>query len=1195
MVISNDMDAAEQSGIIHVDEADHFSESWIPPFEHRDEVKVRKSEKFSDFYDLYECIGEGKFGQVYRCVEKATQLTLAAKTIRIKRDADRAQIENEVAIMTQMKHKCIAQIYDAFQTATNDVILIMEIVEGGELFDRVADDGFILTELAVAMILHQLCEAIAYIHSQNIIHLDLKPENIMCVSLESNEIKLIDFGLAQHYDGQSDLLFMAGTPEFAAPEVIKFEPLDFHTDMWSVGVITYILLSGQSPFLGSNVALTYNNVERGEWSFCEEFGENGISEAARDFISKLLIVDKSKRMLPCECLKHPWIVECRKRAARNSEEKRLDTGKLRSYVRNKHFRRLVFGVLFINTVLRMINTMQEKKSANGIAYEKKSANGIAYVKTMYNLAGKKKRGEAEPESSHSQPIASTSTDVSLQTEHRNSSTSVSIANDGTPKVLESIRMEKRKVSKTKKESGNRPEPETAKIKKKPVVGAVPSLPSISTAVKSTKSAPKSAPEVFEKETKPEKTVAKRKQGSVAKFVEEIVSSAVDAAKPLQAPTVPTLNGTTVAAKQEQTKTVKPKSAVQLIQEKLLNEAVPPKTEKKASVTPKTTTEKQASTCEDSSTPSLPSKRPASKPKEANILKSVSKVDPQPVYVHAAAKPPPISPKKVAKVPAPKSAPETATVQKPAIAKISKKCGGSVESVVASLVEKLSDSNSMKSVSPLAGLKPKTAVADKPPISRRAHDSPKTESRTTSSTRSKELKSVEAIDVEVGEKVSQKSNALSALSKCKSQKEDIPLKCSSNPEMAPEVPMEPLHKQKKSAAMNDREDPRTPRTPGVPNALTPDDQLLHQQRSQKNVIPITSQKKTITESKTKVTNKTVKRQTSIKTPDVEEKQSSEETSCKIKHTTKQKTQEADVSSTVIGSGQIEMSKKNLQKATIETSTGRVKSVSGQQELRHKNAVAVLRVKEEKDGKQEIAGMSVHVNKTAKMQISSDVDKVEVCNVQASIDVKDEVLVTKIKNDDVEVTQMMAHQRKELAKKKPPVPRKIKKEDSGFKSDGESGEFNPRRNKVHKSSDNLLDSDCPPKPLAKKNVTFSRDLLDSEEKRPKQNVNPAGGFALMKTKSESTLHKKRFSVDVAKSTDDICSSASGLPRVSLPATDDDAYSFANLRKQLENRIEQQKSGHMWKSSTELRFTSTNSSNAKRAMNKWLSMEKNLTNQL
>ncbi|KAL3071864.1 hypothetical protein niasHT_031055 [Heterodera trifolii] len=362
------------SQAIRVDELDHFDEAWVKPFPLRDGVRIRKGERFSDYYTLFEEIGEGKFGKVYRCVEKATDLMLAAKCIKIRKDTDFEKVEKEVNIMTQMRHKCIAQIYDAFATTDNDVILIMEIVQGGELFDRVADDSYILTEMAVALIMFQICEAIRYIHSQNIIHLDLKPENIMCVSQTSNQIKLIDFGLAQWYDGSKDLMFMAGTPEFAAPEVIKYEPLDFHTDMWSLGVIAYILLSGQSPFLGETLAHTYCNVERGNWMFCEEFAENGISSDAKDFISKLLILKKERRMLPDECLRHAWIRKNRERALAASRTASpavchpLAVDKFRKYVKNKRFRRLVFGVLFINQVMRMMQTMQRNKSVHGAEY-----------------------------------------------------------------------------------------------------------------------------------------------------------------------------------------------------------------------------------------------------------------------------------------------------------------------------------------------------------------------------------------------------------------------------------------------------------------------------------------------------------------------------------------------------------------------------------------------------------------------------------------------------------------------------------------------------------------------------------------------------------------------------------------------------------------------------------------------------------
>uniref|UniRef100_A0A914EK36 Protein kinase domain-containing protein n=1 Tax=Acrobeloides nanus TaxID=290746 RepID=A0A914EK36_9BILA len=373
-----------QPDVYEVDRTDHFDEEWTPPFNPKDVVRIKTHEKFSDSYNLFEILGEGKYGKVYKCQEKNSGLNLAAKCIRLRKDADRVAVEKEVAIMTQMRHKCIAQIYDAFATSSTDIILIMEIIHGGELFDRVVEENYILTEPAVALIVYQLIEAVRYIHENHILHLDLKPENIMCVSHTGNQIKLIDFGLAQYYDGESDLLFMAGTPEFAAPEVIKFEPLNFHTDMWSIGVITYILLSGISPFLGDNTGETYLNVEKGEWEFVEEFDDNGISEEARDFISNLLIMDKNKRLLPSQCLTHSWLVNYREKA-RNvellnqpNEGVPLDTNKLRKYVKNKKFRKAVFGVLFINSVTKALQVLQASKSEHG----------IQYVKNMLNTADK---------------------------------------------------------------------------------------------------------------------------------------------------------------------------------------------------------------------------------------------------------------------------------------------------------------------------------------------------------------------------------------------------------------------------------------------------------------------------------------------------------------------------------------------------------------------------------------------------------------------------------------------------------------------------------------------------------------------------------------------------------------------------------------------------------------------------------------
>lgn len=114
-------------------------------------------------------------------------------------------------------------------------------IEGGELFERVVDEDFDLTERDTVYFMRQICDGVSYMHDQGIIHLDLKPENILCVHKDSNLIKIIDFGLARfHRDGESARV-MYGTPEFIAPEVVNYEEIGFPTDIWSLGVICYVL------------------------------------------------------------------------------------------------------------------------------------------------------------------------------------------------------------------------------------------------------------------------------------------------------------------------------------------------------------------------------------------------------------------------------------------------------------------------------------------------------------------------------------------------------------------------------------------------------------------------------------------------------------------------------------------------------------------------------------------------------------------------------------------------------------------------------------------------------------------------------------------------------------------------------------------------------------------------------------------
>lgn len=275
------------------------------PFEHRI-VSVKLTE-VTTCYSVchHEVLGGGRFGQVHKCTEVSTGLNLAAKIIKVKGAKEKEEVKNEINIMNQLNHVNLIQLYDAFE-AKNNVTLIMEYLDGGELFDRITDENYNLTELDAILFTKQICEGVHYLHQHYILHLDLKPENILCVNHTGNQIKIIDFGLARRYKPREKLKVNFGTPEFLAPEVVNYDFVSYPTDMWSVGVITYMLLSGLSPFLGETDAETMNYVVNCNWDFDAEAFEQ-LSEEAKDFISRLLVKEKSCRMSATQCLKHEWL------------------------------------------------------------------------------------------------------------------------------------------------------------------------------------------------------------------------------------------------------------------------------------------------------------------------------------------------------------------------------------------------------------------------------------------------------------------------------------------------------------------------------------------------------------------------------------------------------------------------------------------------------------------------------------------------------------------------------------------------------------------------------------------------------------------------------------------------------------------------------------------------------------------------
>ncbi|KAM9719469.1 uncharacterized protein mylk4a isoform 2-T2 [Menidia menidia] len=277
----------------------------VAPFNHR--IVSAKPNQIRNFYTInwQEVLGGGRFGQVHKCVENSSGLTLAAKVIKARSQKEKEVVKNEIQVMNNLDHANLIQLYAAYESR-NDIILVLEYVGGGELFDRIIDENYTLMELDAVVFIRQICDGLQHMHKMSILHLDLKPENILCVSRVTNKVKIIDFGLARIYKPREKLRVNFGTPEFLAPEVINYDFVSFNTDMWSLGVITYMLLSGLCPFLGDDDNETLNNILACKWNLQEqEFVDT--SEEAKDFIRRLLITNKSWRMGASEALRHPWL------------------------------------------------------------------------------------------------------------------------------------------------------------------------------------------------------------------------------------------------------------------------------------------------------------------------------------------------------------------------------------------------------------------------------------------------------------------------------------------------------------------------------------------------------------------------------------------------------------------------------------------------------------------------------------------------------------------------------------------------------------------------------------------------------------------------------------------------------------------------------------------------------------------------
>eukprot|EP00301_Raphidiophrys_heterophryoidea_P016345 c2590_g1_i1.p1 GENE.c2590_g1_i1~~c2590_g1_i1.p1 ORF type:complete len:355 (-),score=95.24 c2590_g1_i1:113-1123(-) len=306
-------------------------------------------------YTFSEVIGSGHFGQVRKATNKETGEIVAVKELEMNSATAEDDAKKEMEIMGKLKHPNIVQMFEVYERPaktfpkkSKKIYIVMELAMGGELFDRIiALKTF--REAQARSVVRSTLAALVYMHSHGVVHRDLKPENILYATpAQDSPIKIADFGLAKVYSSENDGDFMhtkCGTPAYVAPEVLK--PADKKkgynekVDVWSTGVILYVLLCGFPPFYDEDQTNLLRKVVKGEFSFPRPQWDPVSSEAKR-FISACLVVDPAVRMSAAEALQHPWMLMDEQHLSTP-----IETSELKRYVRRLKFKRVKDAIVAV--------------------------------------------------------------------------------------------------------------------------------------------------------------------------------------------------------------------------------------------------------------------------------------------------------------------------------------------------------------------------------------------------------------------------------------------------------------------------------------------------------------------------------------------------------------------------------------------------------------------------------------------------------------------------------------------------------------------------------------------------------------------------------------------------------------------------------------------------------------------------------
>lgn len=262
-------------------------------------------------YQIDDRLGRGTYSTVSRCTNLKSQERCALKSIDRRKATSANQLQEEVEVMRLLHkdlHPNIVKLYDVFED-NKCVHVVMELLAGGELYETMAANlGKGFSDSVSSNLTRQIASAVSFMHSHCVAHRDLKPENFMLVevgSMDNAALKVIDFGFARRFQSGQLMRTMACTPQYVAPEILCGEYTEA-CDLWSIGVVIYVILCGSQPFTGGSETQLFTTIKNGVYNFDKPTWDT-VSQAAKALVRELLVTDPAQRPTAGQVLKHAWL------------------------------------------------------------------------------------------------------------------------------------------------------------------------------------------------------------------------------------------------------------------------------------------------------------------------------------------------------------------------------------------------------------------------------------------------------------------------------------------------------------------------------------------------------------------------------------------------------------------------------------------------------------------------------------------------------------------------------------------------------------------------------------------------------------------------------------------------------------------------------------------------------------------------